>query len=155
MQTGTLAYTLHVLAAFVAVAFLVVPGLILELVGRTHDVVLIRKTYALASFHGRVGGPFSILILLFGIWAAVANGIPLGTTWLVISYVLYAILAGTGFGYHMRRELRIAGLSQTSPDSAPSPELAAAIDDPLATPMLWVSGILWIALIVVMILRPG
>ncbi|HEU5479871.1 MAG TPA: hypothetical protein VFU90_08575 [Candidatus Tumulicola sp.] len=155
MQTGTLAYTLLVLAAFVAVAFLVVPGLILELVGRTHDVVLIRKTYALASFHGRVGGPFSILILLFGLWAAVANGIPLGTTWLVISYVLYAILAGTGFGYHMRRELRIAGLSQTSPDSAPSPELAAAIDDPLATPMLWVSGILWIALIVVMILRPG
>jgi hypothetical protein len=155
MQTGTVVLVLHILAAFVAVAFLIVPGLILEIVGHTHDVVLIRKTYALASFHGKIGGPFMILILVFGIAAAMTIGIPLLLPWLVISYVLFALLLAAGFGYHMRRELRIAALSVTSPDAAPSAELAAVLDDPLARPMLWLSGALWIALIVVMVVRPG
>jgi hypothetical protein len=155
MQTGVIVIALHVLAAFVAVAFLIVPGLILEIVGHTHDVVLIRKTYALASFHGKVGGPFAILLLLLGIAAAMVNGLPLTLPWLIASYVLFALLMAAGFGFHMPRELRIAALSQTSPDAAPSPELAAAIDAPLAKPMLWVSAALWIALIVIMVVRPG
>ena len=74
MRTSVFVLALHVLAGFVAVAFLVVPGLILEIVAHTRDVVLIRKTYALASFHGKVGGPFAILVPVLGVAAAMLNG---------------------------------------------------------------------------------
>lgn len=151
---GTAVYVLHVLLAFAAVAFLVVPGLFLEYVARTRDVPFIRKAYALMSFHGRIGGPLAVLILPIGIWLAVAYGIALTSRWLIASYVVYAFILVIGIGYHMRREIRIGALSAVSPDGAPSPELEKAIDDPRAGIMLTVSAILWVCAIWLMVARP-
>lgn len=148
------AYVLHVVVAFAAVAFLVVPALFLELAARTYDVAFIRKAYGLMSFHGRIGGPLALLILPVGIWLALAYGIPLTSGWLVVSYVVYGALIATGIGYHMRREMKIGSLAGASPDGAPSAGLLAAIKDPLATPMMIFSPILWIVLIWLMVVRP-
>jgi uncharacterized membrane protein len=150
---STAVYTLHVMLAFAAVAFLVVPGLFLEYVARTHDVPFIRKAYALMSFHGRIGGPLAMLILPVGIWLAVAYGIPLTSRWLVASYVIYLFIMAIGLGYHMRREMRIGALSAASSD-APSAELEKAIDDPRAGIMMAVSVLLWILAIWLMVARP-
>src|SRR5215472_14521335 len=108
-------YFLHVLFAFAAIALLVVPGLMLEMVAHTRDVGLIRRMFALGSFHGRIGGPLALLTA-------------------IVAYVAFVIVMALGIGYHTRREVRIASLARASPDNAPSPELAAAIDDRLATP---------------------
>lgn len=148
-------YVLHVVLAFAAVAFLVVPALFLELVAQTHDIPFIRKAYGLMTFHGRIGGPLAILLLPIGIWLAVLYGIPLGSGWLIASYVLYVVLMAAGIGYHSRREIRIGKLSAAvGPDGAPPPELFAVIDDPLARPMMVVSSTLWIVLIWLMVAKP-
>ena len=145
---------LHVLVGFAAVGFLVVPGAIMETVAHTRDVPLIRKAFAAGAFHGKIGGPLAFLILPLGIWAAWVAGIPLGSGWLVASYVTYVVLIAIGVGYHMRREIRIGALAQTSADAAPSPELAAVIGDPLSGPMMWTSAVLWTALIALMVFKP-
>jgi uncharacterized membrane protein len=154
MQITSIVLFLHVLVAFAAIGFLVIPGLMLEIAARTHDVPFILKAYAAGSFHGRIGGPLAILILPLGIAAAWTAGIPLGSGWLIASYVIYAVVIALGIGYHMRRELRIARLSRTSQDAAPSPELMAALEDRLNQPMLWISAILWTALIALMVIKP-
>lgn len=151
---GTAIYVLHVLLAFAAVAFLIVPGSFLESVARTHDVPLIRKTFGIMSFHGKVGGPLAFLLLPIGIWLAVLYGIPLTSGWLIATYVLYAVVIAIGIGYHTRRERTIGMLAAKSPDDAPSAELSAVLDDPLALPMNIVSAILWALLIWLMTARP-
>jgi uncharacterized membrane protein len=147
-------YFLHVLLAFTAIALLVVPGLMLEMVAHTRDVGFIRRMYALGGFHGRIGGPLALLTAIVGFVAAWQLGIPLNSGWLIAAYVAFVLVMALGIGYHTRRELRIASLAQASPENAPSPELAAAIDDRLATPMNWISGLLWAVIIWLMVAKP-
>ncbi|HKE37761.1 MAG TPA: DUF2269 family protein [Candidatus Baltobacteraceae bacterium] len=151
---STAVYVLHVLLAFAAVAFLIVPGVFLEFVAHTHDVPFIRKAYGLMSFHGRIGGPLAFLLLPVGIWLAALYGIPLTAGWLIASYVVYAAIITLGVGYHTRRERTIGMLSAKSSDDAPSPELSAALDDPLAQPMNVASALLWAVIIWLMTARP-
>jgi uncharacterized membrane protein len=108
----------------------------------------------LGKFHGQIGGPLALLTAIVGFIAAWQLGIPLNSGWLIAAYILFIIVMVLGIGYHSRREMRIAGLAQTSPVDAPSPELAAAIDDRMATPMNWLSLLLWITIIWVMVTKP-
>lgn len=147
-------YFLHVLLAFVAIALLIVPGFMLEMVAHTRDVAFIRRMYAIGSFHARIGGPMSFLTAIVGFVVAWRFGIPLNAGWLLAAYVVFVLVVGIGIGYHSRRELRIEKLAQASPLDAPSPELAAAIDDRMATPMSWLSALLWAALIWLMVAKP-
>lgn len=147
-------YFLHVLLAFAAIALLVVPGVMLEMVARTRDVGLIRRMFALGSFHGRIGGPLALLTAIVGFVVAWRYGIPFNAGWLLAAYVIFVLVIAIGIGYHTRRELLIAKLAQASPLDAPSPELAAAIDDRMATPMNWLSGLLWVAIIWLMVAKP-
>jgi uncharacterized membrane protein len=147
-------YFLHVLFAFTTIALLVVPGIMLEMVAHTRDVPLIRRMYALGRFHGAIGGPLSLVTAIVGLIVAWQLAIPLNSGWLITTYAVFVLVVGLGIGHHMRREQRIAALAQASPDNAPSPELAAAIDDRIATPMNWLSGLLWVAIIWLMVAKP-
>ena len=105
---------LHVLVAFAAIAFLVVPGWMLVVAARSNDVAFIRRTFALGAFHGRMGGPLALLAGLLGFGAAAAAGVPLNAGWLVASYVVYAAAMIVGIAYHMRWEIRVFRLAQAS-----------------------------------------
>ena len=144
----------HVLVAVAAISFLVVPGAMLVSAARTRDVAFIRRVFALGAFHGQVGGALLLLAGILGLIVAIVAGIPLGAGWLIASYVVYALLVILGIGYHARWEMRVAKLAQASPDAEPSPELAALIDDPLQTPMLWLSALLWVSIVYLMVAKP-
>jgi hypothetical protein len=147
-------YFLHVLLSFAAIAFLVVPGLMLEMAAHTLDVPFIRRSYRLGSFHGRIGGPIALLAAIVGLFTAWRLGIPLDARWLVATYIVFVLVMALGIGYHTRREMRIAALAEASPDAAPSPELSAEINDPICRPALWLSGLLWVVLIWLMVAKP-
>ena len=70
------------------------------------------------------------------------------------SSVAFGAMLVIGIGYHMRWEIRVLKLALASPDDAPSTELTAAIDDTLGVPMLWVSALLWIAIVYLMVAKP-
>jgi hypothetical protein len=150
----TTIYFLHILFAFAAIAFLVVPGLMMEMAAHTRDVPFIRRVYQMGKFHGQIGGPLALLAAIVGLIVAWRLGISLTSGWLVAAYVAFVIVMALGVGYHLRREIRIGVLAQTSPDGTPSAELAAAIDDPMSRPANWVSSLLWILLIWLMVAKP-
>lgn len=145
---------LHVLVAFAAVGFLVVPGATLVAASRSKDVPFIRRVFALGAFHGKIGGPLAVLTGLLGFAVAAVTGMPLGAGWLIATYVAFGAMLVIGIGYHMRWEICVLKLALASPDDAPSPELTAAIDDPLSMPMLWVSALLWITIVYLMVAKP-
>lgn len=147
-------YFLHVLLAFAAIGFLVIPGLMLEMAAHTRDVRFIRRSFMLGKFHGQIGGPLALLTAIVGLIVAWRYQIPLATGWLVAAYAAFLLVMALGIGYHTRREIRIATLAQQSPESAPSPELTAAIDDPMSVPAMWVSALLWIVIIWLMVAKP-
>ena len=150
----TAIYFLHVLLAFSAIAFLVVPGLMLEMAARTRDVTFIRRTFALGKFHGQIGGPIALLSAIVGLLLAWRFGIPLNSGWLIATYVAFIMVIALGIGYHTRREIRIGTLAAESPEASPSPMLCAAIDDPTSVPAMWASAILWIVIIWLMVAKP-
>ena len=154
MQVNTLVVFLHVLLAFAAIALLIVPGIMLEMVARTHDAGLIRRVYPLGKFHGQVGGPLSLLAALLGFVVAWRLGIPLNSGWLIATYVAFVLAVGLGIFYHSRRELRIGALAAASASDTPSPELAALIDDRAAMPVNWISLLLWTFIIWLMVAKP-
>jgi hypothetical protein len=154
MQMVAIVLVLHVLAAFTAVALLVVPGIILEIGAHTRDVRLIRKLFAIGSFHGRVGGPLSLLTVILGFILAAVAGVRFDAGWMIAAYVAYAIVLALGLGFHQRWENKTLALALASPDDAPSPELAAAIDGPLNRPLLWISALLWAFLVFDMVAKP-
>ncbi len=145
---------LHVIVAFAAGGFLVVPGAMLVAASRSRDVPFIRRVFALGAFHGRIGGPLAILAGILGFAVAGMTHTPLGSGWLIASYVAYALLVTVGFGYHARWEIRVFKAAQASPDGEPSPELATLVADPLGAPMTWLSAVLWIAIVYLMVTRP-
>jgi uncharacterized membrane protein len=147
-------YFLHVLFAFAAIAFLVVPGTMMEMAAHTRDVPFIRETFKLGKFHAQVGGPLALLAAVVGLILAWRSGVGLTAGWLVASYIVFVLIMVLGIGYHARREMRIGSLAQASPDGAPTPELAAAIDDPFSRPAAWASALLWILLIWLMVAKP-
>jgi hypothetical protein len=150
----TTVYFLHVLFGFAAAAFLVVPGWTLEMIAHTRDVPFIRRSYRMGKIHGQVGGPLAFLTAIFGLITAWRYGFSLTSGWLIAAYIAFALVIALGIGYHTRRVNRIDALAQASPDAAPSPELVAAIDDPLSTPANWTSALLWIFLIWLMVAKP-
>lgn len=99
-------------------------------------------------------GPLALLTALVGLIVAWRYQIPLASGWLIATYIAFVLVIALGIGYHSRRELRIAALAQTSPEAAPSPELSAAIDDPMSVPAMWVSALLWILIIWLMVAKP-
>jgi Predicted integral membrane protein (DUF2269) len=118
------------------------------------DVPFIRRAYQIGKFHGQIGGPLALLAAIAGLFVAGRSGVSLTSGWLVAAYVAFVLVMALGIGYHTRREIRIAALAQTSPPGEPSPELAAAIDDPLSRPANWASALLWILLIWLMVAKP-
>ncbi len=145
---------LHVIVAFAAVGFLVVPGAILVAASKSQDVPFIRRVFALGAFHGKIGGPLAILAGILGFAVAGITHTPLGSGWLIASYVAYVLVVIVGIGYHARWEIRVFQAAQASPDGEPSPELVALVADPIGAPMMWLSAFLWIAIIYLMVARP-
>ena len=49
---------------------------------------------------------------------------------------------------------RLKALASASPDDEPSPELRAAIDTPIGLVMNVLDGLVWVAVIFVMVVKP-
>jgi uncharacterized membrane protein len=96
------------------------------------------------------------LTLVFGLWLVHNAGYGWGQTWIILALVLWVLsgaLGGIGGGREKRtRELaeRLAAAGDT-----PSQELTARLRDPVWLALSWGSGIVIIAILALMIWKPG
>lgn len=145
---------LHVAAMFAAVSIFVGQGLLEGAVARSGDVLALRRVLAAEDRFAPLGGGLFLLGIAFGFITAITGGLDLTKPWLIIGYVLAAIILVNAFAYHIPTANRLKALAAASPDDAASTELRAAIDAPIGRVMNLVDSVVWLALIFVMVVKP-
>jgi hypothetical protein len=144
----------HVAAMFAAVSIFVGQGMLEGAVARSGDVRALRRVLAVEDRFAPIGGGIFLLGIGLGFVTAIVGEYDLTQPWLLIGYVLAAIILVNAFAYHIPTANKLKALSAASPDDEPSPELRAAIDAPIGAVMNVVDGVVWLALIFVMIVKP-
>jgi uncharacterized membrane protein len=94
--------------------------------------------------------------LVFGLWLVHNAGYGWGQTWIVLALVLWVLsnaLGGIGGG-HEKRTRELAERLAAEGD-APSEELSARLRDPVWLALSWGSGIIVVAILALMIWKPG
>ena len=145
---------LHIVSMFLAVSIFVGQGMLSGVVARSGDVRALRRVLAAEDRFGPIGGGVFLLGIVFGFITAITGDLDLTQTWLIIAYVLAALILVNAFAYHLPRARKLEAAAEASPDDQPSPELRALIEAPS---VIWVNvydGLLWVAIIYTMVVKP-
>ena len=143
----------HIAAMFAAVSIFVGQGALEGAVARSGDVPALRRVLAAEDRFAPIGGGLYLLGIALGLIAALTGGFGLLQPWLVIGYVLAAVILINAFAYHIPTANRLKELAEASP-TEPSPQLRAAIDAPIVRVMIVLDSVVWLALIFVMVVKP-
>jgi hypothetical protein len=145
---------LHIAAMFAAVSVFLGQGLLSAGIARTGDVRAIRRALAAEARFQPAGGALFLLGIVFGFVTALTGEFDLTAPWLLIAYGLVVVVLATGIVYHGPRGRKLKALAEASPENEPSEALRALIDAPSARVVTAVDGLLWLALIYVMVVKP-
>jgi uncharacterized membrane protein len=98
----------------------------------------------------------TLLAFVFGLWLVHEAGYGYGDGWVVAAIVLL-ILGNALGGIGGRRDDRTAKLARelAAAGDAPSPELRARVRDPISLALSYGSGLVLVALLAIMIWKPG
>jgi uncharacterized membrane protein len=97
-----------------------------------------------------------LLTISVGLWLVHNAGYGYGDTWIVISLVLWFLSGFLGDrGGRMQRETRALAERLAGAGDLPSPELRAKLRDPVALALSWSSGLAALAILALMIWKPG
>ena len=154
MDAATYWKFLHIACMFLAVSIFVGQGMLSGTVARSGDVRALRRVLAAEDRFAPIGGGVFLLGIVFGFVTAIVGDFDLTQTWLVIGYVLSALILVTAFAYHVPTAARLKALADASPEDEPSAELRAFVDAPIGRVVNVIDGVLWLALIYVMVAKP-
>jgi uncharacterized membrane protein len=147
---------LHVTGAFLVIGGAVMAGVFNFSALRSErpsEVVLFFRFARLAVAAIGVG---MVLTLGFGLWLVHDAGYGWGETWIVLALVLWVLSnAMAGIGGNREKHVRELAERLTAEGDAPSPELSARLRDPVWLALSWGSGIVVIAILALMIWKPG
>jgi uncharacterized membrane protein len=98
----------------------------------------------------------SVLAFVFGLWLVNEAGYGYGDGWIVAAIVLL-ILGNAIGGFAGSRDTRTAKFAEElmAQGDAPSPELKARVRDPIVIACNYGSGLILVALLAIMIWKPG
>jgi uncharacterized membrane protein len=147
---------LHITGAFLLVSGSVAAGVLNVLAVRAErpsDTAVLLRLIRVTVIVIGVG---SVSTLVFGIWLWNELGFGIGTSWIWASVVLWVIsnaLGGKG-GRFQDRTRKLAEQLAASGD-AMTDELRALLRDPRGNALSWLAGVATIAILVLMIWKPG
>jgi uncharacterized membrane protein len=146
---------LHVGCMFAAVSFTVGIGVFRNAMLRSDDVATVRRVMALERrLSDGIGGPLFVAGLVFGLVNALVTGFDLTAGWLVTAYILVGIMLFNGFVFYDPHAKRLRTAAEASSLDRPSPELRALLDSRRTWAFNAIDGVLWIAIVSVMVLKP-
>ena len=98
----------------------------------------------------------ALLALVFGLWLVHEAGFGYGDGWVVAALVLFVVANAMG-GIGGRRDERTARLARklAAAGDAPSAELRTRVRDPISLTLSYGSGLLLVAILALMIWKPG
>lgn len=140
---------------FGAVGLFVGGGILNNRVQQSRDVRAIRTVISAESRLAPVAGVLMVLGIIFGFVTAVAGGFDLLAPWLLITYGLVLVIILVGALYHGPHDKKLEEAVSESPDDQPSSRLSALIAGTQGRRLVNVTdGLLWVALIFVMVVKP-
>jgi hypothetical protein len=145
---------LHIATMFTAVAVTIGPWLLLRRVGRSRDVPAIRRTFASSAPITRFVPILYMLGAALGIVAIFTNGFNPFQPFLLIAYGLFILATVVGIVVTEPWLKRVTQAAAESPDTAPSAELSAALDDPKVRVIDWFDPLIILAFIFDMVVKP-
>jgi len=143
----------HVLAMFIAFALTTGTGIFMAQTLETDDVNVVRAATRVNRRLSMIGGISLLIGLILGFAIAGQGGFSMTSTWLLVTYVCVAIILILAFGVLMPHSARLSAAAEAS-GAQPSPELKALLANPaprIAGPL---TGLVWIAIIAMMVLKP-
>jgi hypothetical protein len=144
----------HVAFVVIAVAFTVGVGAFFSLIVGSGNVAAIRTAAPPAIRLSTAGGILLIVGAIVGFGAAARLGYPLTATWLVVTYVLVAILLLDGFFHRVPWMRKVEAAARASADDKPSIELLALGSDRTIIAGAPISGLLWLTILIMMTVKP-
>ena len=146
----------HLLGAFLLVAGTVLAGAAFEAGRRRAAPAEIALLLGLTRIGVVLVGIGTLMLLGFGLWLVHLGGWGFGSGWVVAALALFGatLVIGAAGGQPPKRARKLA--VQLRDAGAPaSPELRALLDDRLAAVLNYLSALLLLAIIVLMVVKPG
>lgn len=145
---------LHIAMMVMAVGLSVGSELLLHRIAQTRDVRAIRVAFKLANPLGVAPQVLFVFGMIFGLIAAFLGQFNLFALWLIIAYVLLAVVlisAGALIGPWSQR----VAMAAASSSEVPSPELDRLINDRRARNAIWGTIGLILLIVLDMVIKPG
>jgi uncharacterized membrane protein len=147
---------LHVTGAFLVLGGAVMAGIFNFAALRRERPSEIAVLFRLARVAVIAIGAGMVLTLGFGLWLVHKAGYGWGETWIILSLVLWVLAnALGGIGGGREKQTRKLAEQLAAEGDAPSPELSARLHDPVWLALSWGSGIVIVAILALMIWKPG
>jgi uncharacterized membrane protein len=156
MTEYKLALFFHLLGAFALIAGTVVAGVAFESARRRQAPAEIALLLGLSRIGVALVGAGTLLVLAFGLWLVELGRWDYGTGWIEAALVLLAltILLGAAGGRRPKQARRLA-VRIRDDQSTDTKQLRALLDDRATAAANYVSALLLLAIIVLMVFKPG
>ena len=148
----------HILCFAIALMLTAGVGILLNKVAASGaSVRTIDTMFSAAKPLQITGGVLYLVAGVLGGWLAHAEGFPPATPWLLGVYVAYAVLMLVGFGIHAPWGARVSKMAKAdaAAGDAMSPELTKALHAPIEKAANLLTTLSILALIYLMIAKPG
>lgn len=141
---------LHILLFVFSFAFTAGIGILNDRVARSGDARAIHAVFSAARPLSLTGGMLWVLTAAAGVALAIAYGYELTATWLLCSYLAFAVLILTGALLHSPWQARVLAAS-----ASPGPELEALLRSPIHRIASGLSAVSVLVLLYLMVARPA
>jgi hypothetical protein len=145
---------LHIAAVFIAVALTAGVGIHTMQIVKSCDVRAIRVAVHAAIPLSIAGGIVLIVGALLGLVVAVQLGYSLTAPWLVVTYILLALLILDGFLDKLPWMRAVESAARLSADDNASDELRRLSNRKVDTIAGPIGGLFWLVILVMMVVKP-
>ena len=147
---------LHVTGAFLVLGGAVFAGILNFFALRRDRPSEVVVLYGLIRYAAAAIGAGLVVTLALGLWLVEDVDYSWGDAWIVLALILWAVAGALG-GQGGKRERKTRELAErlAAEGDAPSPELRARMRDPLTLALSWGSGLAVLAILALMIWKPG
>ena len=155
-STDSWALFFHLLGAFLFIAGVIVAGIVFEAARRRRRPSEIALLLGLARIGVLLVALGAVIVLVFGLWLVQLGRFGYGAGWVVTALALFVvvILLG-GLGGQSPKRARKLAVQLAKEADAESDELRSLLDDPLARTVNYLSAALLVAIVALMVFRPG
>jgi uncharacterized membrane protein len=146
----------HLLGAFLFIAGVIVAGVVFEAARRRRRPSEIALLLGLARIGVLLVALGAVIVLVFGLWLVQLGRFGYGAGWVVTALALFVvvILLG-GLGGQSPKRARKLAVQLAKEADAESDELRSLLDDPLTRTVNYLSAALLVAIVALMVFRPG